>query len=138
MKEDYLARGFQKIHDDLAFLMNCFREVLEELGEHALAANLPWINQVRIDLPPNPRLCQAYSIAFQFLNMVEENVAAQVRRARESEIGLAGEPGLWADHLRKSQESGISESTIAAQFNKIWFEPELTAQPTEAEGRAVL
>ena len=102
MKEDYIARGFQKIHDDLAFLMNCFREVLEELGEDHLAANLPWINQVRIDLAPNPRLCQAYSIAFQLLNMVEENVAAQVRRSRESEIGLAGEPGLWADHLHRT------------------------------------
>src|ERR1700730_4443173 len=83
------------------FSDNCFREVLEELGENHLAANLPWISPVRIDLPPNPRLCQAYSIAFQLLNMVEENVAAQVRRARESEIGLSGEPGLWADHLRK-------------------------------------
>jgi len=30
MKEDYLARGFQKIHDDLDFLLTCFREVLEE------------------------------------------------------------------------------------------------------------
>jgi hypothetical protein len=62
MKEDYFARGFQKIHDDLAFLMHCFREVLEELGEQHLANNLPWINEVRIDLTPNPRLCQAYSI----------------------------------------------------------------------------
>jgi phosphoenolpyruvate carboxylase len=71
MKEDYLARGFQKIHVDLAFLMHCFREVLEELGEQHLANNLPWISEVRIDLTPNPRLCQAYSIAFQLLNMVE-------------------------------------------------------------------
>ena len=138
MKEDYLARGFQKIHDDLAFLMNCFREVLEELGEQHLADNLPWINQVRIDPTPNPRLCQAYSIAFQFLNMVEENVAAQVRRARESETGLAGEPGLWADQLRKLRQSGISESTIAAQLNKIRVEPVLTAHPTEAKRLAVL
>src|ERR1700681_483951 len=113
MKEDYLARVFQKIHDDLAFLMNCLREVLEELGENHLATNLPWINPVRIDLAPNPRLCQAYSIAFQLLNMVEENVAAQVRRARESEIGLSGDPGLWADHLRKMRESGITETEIA-------------------------
>ena len=138
MKEDYLARGFQKIHDDLAFLMNCFREVLEELGEQHLADNLPWINQVRIDPTPNPRLCQAYSIAFQFLNMVEENVAAQVRRARESETGLAGEPGLWADQLRKLRQSGISETTIAAQLNKIRVEPVLTAHPTEAKRLAVL
>jgi len=138
MKEDYTARGFQKIHDDLAFLMNCFREVLEELGEDHLATNLPWINQVRIDLAPNPRLCQAYSIAFQLLNMVEENVAAQVRRSRESEIGLAGEPGLWADHFHRLHESGISESLVAAQLNKIRIEPVLTAHPTEAKRLAVL
>ncbi len=138
MKEDYLERGFKKIHDDLAFLMNCFREVLEELGEVHLAANLPWINPVRIDLAPNPRLCQAYSIAFQLLNMVEENVAAQVRRSRESEIGLTGEPGLWADHLHRLHESGISESLVAGQLNKIRIEPVLTAHPTEAKRLAVL
>src|ERR1700730_15671697 len=138
MKEDYITRGFQKIHHDLAFLMNCFREVLEELGENHLATNLPWINQVRIDLAPNPRLCQAYSIAFQLLNMVEENVAAQVRRSRESEIGLVGEPGLWADHLHKLHESGISESLVAAQLNKIRVEPVLTAHPTEAKRLPVL
>jgi phosphoenolpyruvate carboxylase len=67
MKENYIERGFKKIHDDLAFLMTCFREVLEELGEDHLAKNLPWVNQVRIDQAPNPRLCQAYSIAFQLL-----------------------------------------------------------------------
>ena len=138
MKENYIARGFQKIHDDLTFLMICFREVLEELGEHYLASNLPWINQVNVDAEPNSRLCQAYSIAFQLLNMVEENVAAQVRRARESEIGLSGEPGLWADHLRKMRESGISEMEIAGQLNKIRIEPVLTAHPTEAKRLAVL
>jgi phosphoenolpyruvate carboxylase len=138
MKEEYLARGFQKIHEDLAFLMNCFREVLEELDEDHLAKNLPWINQVRIDLAPNPRLCQAYSIAFQLLNMVEENAAAQVRRARESETGLTGEPGLWADYLHKLHESGISESLVASQLNKIRVEPVLTAHPTEAKRLAVL
>lgn len=53
MKEDYLARGFRNIHDDLDFLLTCFREVFEELGQDHLAANLPWINQVNID-PQNP------------------------------------------------------------------------------------
>jgi phosphoenolpyruvate carboxylase len=138
MKEDYIARGFQKIHQDLDFLMLCFREVLEELGEQYLAQNLPWINRVNVDAEPNPRLCQAYSIAFQLLNMVEENVAAQIRRLRESEIGLSGEPGLWADHLRKMHESGITEDEIIGQLNKIRIEPVLTAHPTEAKRLAVL
>lgn len=138
MKEDYLAHGFQKIHDDLAFLIHCFREVLIELGEHELAGNLPWINQVKVSPNPNPRLCQAYSIAFQLLNMVEENVASQVRRSRESETCLAGEPGLWAYHLKKLQEANIFESDIASQLSQIRIEPVLTAHPTEAKRLAVL
>ena len=31
-----------KVERDLAFLMGCFREVLEESGELALLAHLPW------------------------------------------------------------------------------------------------
>jgi phosphoenolpyruvate carboxylase len=138
MKEDYLAFGFQKIREDLNFLMECFREVLEALGEGQLAARLPWVNQVVCDPTPNPRLSQAYSVAFQLLNMVEENVAAQVRRARESEQSLAQEPGLWAYQLQKLRQTGISEDEITAQLHKIRVEPVLTAHPTEAKRLAVL
>jgi len=138
MKEDYLAFGFQKIREDLNFLMKCFREVLEALGEGQLAARLPWVNQVVCDPTPNPRLSQAYSVAFQLLNMVEENVAAQVRRARESEQSLAQEPGLWAYQLQKLRQTGISEDEITAQLHKIRVEPVLTAHPTEAKRLAVL
>jgi len=138
MKEDYLAFGFQKIREDLNFLMECFREVLEALGEGQLAARLPWINEVVCDPTPNSRLSQAYSVAFQLLNMVEENVAAQVRRARESEHSLAQEPGLWAYQLQKLRQTGISEDEITAQLHKIRVEPVLTAHPTEAKRLAVL
>ena len=79
MKPDYLSRGFEKIYEDISFLMHCFKEVLEELGELELARSLPWISEVKVSPEPNPRLSQAYSVAFQLLNMVEENVAAQVR-----------------------------------------------------------
>ena len=39
--------NFNKIHEDLEFIMTCFREVLEELGEQALAEQLPWQNGTR-------------------------------------------------------------------------------------------
>ena len=138
MKPDYLSRGFEKIHEDLSFLMHCFREVLEELGETKLAQSLPWISEVKVSSEANPRLSQTYSIAFQLLNMVEENVAAQVRRARESDLGLASEPGLWADQLERVKRAGLSESEIAAQLPSIRVEPVLTAHPTEAKRLAVL
>ena len=48
-------------------------------------------------------------------------MAAQIRRARESETELAGEPGLWADQLRKLRRS-LTRSG-----------PVLTAHPTEAK-----
>ena len=138
MKPDYLSKGFDKIHEDLSFLMHCFREVLEELGEVELAQSLPWISEVKVSSEPNPRLSQTYSIAFQLLNMVEENVAAQVRRERESDLGLASEPGLWADQLERLKKAGISEPDIAAQMASIRVEPVLTAHPTEAKRLAVL
>ncbi|MBV9275704.1 MAG: phosphoenolpyruvate carboxylase, partial [Verrucomicrobia bacterium] len=138
MKPYYLSLGFEKIHEDLSFLMHCFREVLEELGELELAQSLPWISQVKVSSEANPRLSQTYSIAFQLLNMVEENVAAQVRRARESELGLASEPGLWADQLQRLKQAGFAESAIAAQLPSIRVEPVLTAHPTEAKRLAVL
>jgi phosphoenolpyruvate carboxylase len=138
MKPDYLSRGFEKIHEDLSFLMHCFREVLEELGETELAQSLPWISQVKVSPEANPRLSQAYSVAFQLLNMVEENVAAQVRRARESDLGLASEPGLWADQLERLKRAGVTESEIATQLPSIRVEPVLTAHPTEAKRLAVL
>ncbi len=138
MKPDYLSRGFEKIREDLAFLMHCFREVLEELGETDLAQRLPWISNVTISDRHHPRLSQSYSIAFQLLNMVEENVAAQVRRLRQSDLGLASEAGLWAYHLARLKKLGISEEQIASRLPQIRVEPVLTAHPTEAKRLAVL
>ena len=40
-----------KVDRDLGFLMQCFREVLEEAGEYALAQYLPW--QETDTHPPN-------------------------------------------------------------------------------------
>src|ERR1700738_479292 len=104
MKPDYLSRGFEKIHEDLSFLMHCFREVLEELGEADLAKRLPWISDVTISDQPNPRLSQAYSVAFQVLNMAEENVPAQVRRWRKPDLALAASLAFGLTNYRNSRK----------------------------------
>ncbi|PWU05598.1 MAG: phosphoenolpyruvate carboxylase, partial [Verrucomicrobia bacterium] len=136
----YLKDGFAKIEADLRFLMTCFAEVLDDAGESLLARCLPWVSDSKIERGKilTERLCQAYSIAFQLLNIVEENTAAQIRRQREAEVGVAAEHGLWGYHFKKLRTAGISPQKIATILSRIVVEPVLTAHPTEAKRSVVL
>src|SRR3954464_6090114 len=92
-----------KVERDLAYLMGCFREVLQEAGEPELAARLPWIGS---GAPPDEtaspaRLSHAYSIAFHLLSMVEQNAAVQQQRAAEAEHGLTAMQALWGQCLQQ-------------------------------------
>ena len=138
---DYVGIGFEKIDRDLRFLIECLGEVLRELGNEELAAQLPWFGPPAetgevAALPP--QLGLVYSIAFQLLNMVEENAAASMRVLREVSEGLTAERGLWGEQLAKLKQSGVAESVIAEALGKICVEPVLTAHPTEAKRLAVL
>ncbi len=132
---DYIVSGFEKIEKDLSFLMGCLQEVLIELGEKDVAACLPWIGS-------GDAKCkgfeQAYSIAFQLLNMVEESAATRTRRLREIAGGLEDEPGLWGQQLKRLQVAGKTADEIAASLHEVRIEPVLTAHPTEAKRAAVL
>lgn len=77
-------------------------------------------------------------MAFQLVNMVEENAAAQQRRQEEVEYGCVQEPGLWAQTLRELAEMGLSQEQIAAALPHIRVLPVLTAHPTEAKRSTVL
>lgn len=129
-----------KVDRDLRFLIQCFREVLIELGETELAERLPW-QDGRTDPPAAllpERTAQAYSMAFQMLNMVEENAAAQFRRQQEAEHGMTHESGLWGQNLHRLKNFGLTERQIAAALPQICVEPVLTAHPTEAKRATVL
>ena len=137
-----MSSGLEKIDRDLLFLIDCFREVLLDLGQPTLAQSLPWddieySNEDGTDELP-PRVGQAFAIAFQLLNMVEENAAAQTRRAREREQGINYERGLWGHVLQKLQNEGFSALQIAEVLPRVRVEPVLTAHPTEAKRLSVL
>lgn len=129
-----------KVERDLSFLMQCFREVLEEAGEHALARSLPWqgADVPPLDVLPSERLSQAYSIAFQLLSMVEQNAAVQHQRTSEAEHGLTAMQALWGQCLQQLTERQISDRQIAAALPHIRVELVLTAHPTEAKRTIVL
>lgn len=129
-----------KADQDMDWLMACFREVLAETGSVDLAAALPWKSS-RDSLeaiPHSDRAIQAFAVAFQLLNQVEENAAAQTRRVAEDTYGLAYERGLWGQILEQLFAQGIADTAIAAALPRIRVEPVLTAHPTEAKRATVL
>ena len=147
---ELLESGLAKIDDDLAFLMDCLREVLVSLGEEHLARFVPWtaarLNERHVPASEEPaasepfpaRLGQVYATAFQLLNLIEENVSGQVRRTREKIAGPASEPGLWGANLQKLRAAGLGAEEIAAGLSGIIVEPVLTAHPTEAKRATTL
>jgi phosphoenolpyruvate carboxylase len=129
----------QKVERDLAFLMDCFREVLDEAGEPALASCLPWTGGCAPpDGVPRERLVQAYSIAFHLLSMAEQNAAIQHQRQTESRDGLAAMQALWGQCLRQMLEASITPAQIAAALPDMRVDLVLTAHPTEAKRTIVL
>ena len=130
--------GFRVLEEDLHYLMEAFAAVLRRMGEPALADRLPWVGRaLEPEDKPNRALGQAFSIAFQMLNIVEERAAAQVRRLREKKAGPQAEKGLWADNLASMCRLGVSEADLLAVLRSVRVEPVLTAHPTEAKRETV-
>jgi phosphoenolpyruvate carboxylase len=132
--------NLDKINADLTFLLDCFQEVLAELGETELAQHLlQRASAAPLTASHAPhRIAQAYSIGFQLLNMVEENASVQMRRTLEAEGRLAEVSGLWQQNLQRLRALGLSGEQIAANLAHIQVESVLTAHPTEAKRATVL
>lgn len=135
-----LKNWSSKIDGDLEFLAGCLRTMLEQAGEGTLAQSVPWANgepPKAVDVRGD-RLVQVLSIAFQVLNIVEENAAVAMRRDLERQGAAAADPGLWGDVLSTLQRCGHSPESIAMRLNETEVEVVLTAHPTEAKRPVVL
>lgn len=127
----------EKAEGDYEFLRECFCEVLHEVGESEVAQMLsPAAGAVAA--VHSQAAAQAQSIAFQLLNLAEENAAAQHQRAIEATEGLAGITGGWGRALQQLKQRGMSGAEIAAVLPSIRVEAVLTAHPTEAKRATAL
>jgi len=142
MEKNVALQGYKKIKDDLSFMMQCFAEMLENLGEHALALQLPWVNNPGKEADPSEvppeKLIQAYSMSFQLLNMVEENAAAQFRRRAEDAAGPAAIRGSWGETFGQWKQAGYGPAEMKSRVAGLNVRPVLTAHPTEAKRVTVL
>lgn len=135
-------QNVDKFDQDLGFVMQAFKEVLEELEHSELIPFVPWLDAKQELAPPDKaspyRLVQMLSISFQLLGMIEENINIQNRRQQQAQGSLEKEAGLWPwafDELRRAQ---FSEADILKTLQHLHVEPVLTAHPTESKRATVL
>jgi len=133
--------------ESLSLLMQSLARVLVSVGQESVAAYLPWQriwnpqpSPPVIDLPPTSAedCLQAFSIAFQLLNLAEENAILQARRATARHDAKASESGSWEQALTQAIERGVSPAQLTQLLSQLRIEPVLTAHPTEAKRQTVL
>lgn len=129
--------GFELIDESLHFLMDCLHEALTQLGETELLPYLPWSATPPAETTPPDGVQQLHSIGFQLLNMVEERVAAAIRREREKELGADSIRGLWPQALSDMRDMGLNAEQMLAVMARVDVQPVLTAHPTEAKRASV-
>ncbi len=137
---DTRQEGFAKWTSDFEYLRGLFCATLRGEGERELAdfVEACFDSGSTGAAPLSARHCQALSIAFQLLNIVEENTANQFRRRAEDPRRGEGERGLWLYNLGDLVQRGFNEANVRAALDRISVEPVLTAHPTEAKRATVL
>lgn len=136
-REKLRLEGFDLIDVRLQLLIGCLREALESVGANELVPYLPWVGHEPEAGNIPEGLPKLYSIGFQLLNMVEERVAAEIRREREKALGAETIRGLWPQALRDLKSLGLSPEQILEAVASVRVEPVLTAHPTEAKRTSV-
>lgn len=133
---DVQLQELAKSDQNQAFVLECFREVLSELGEHELSDLLGSAEPAATDL--DERFVQACSIAFQLLAIAEDLAAESRQRAADSDGSAEPLPGSWRQNLDRLQRMGLNEARILDGLGRVRIEPVLTAHPTEAKRATVL
>ena len=145
-----LQEGFAKWTSSFDYLRKLFCAMLLEEGDAELAAFIeacfggsqgPSHRAPQWPAAPSQhssRYCQALSIVFQLLDVVEENTSNQVRRRTDDPRRREGEPGFWLWNLNDLRQRGFSEEEVRQAIRGVSAEPVLTAHPTEAKRATVL
>ena len=137
MKEKNQVNEFQNIIDARAFILSCYKDMLERIDEHDVVSLLKLNNNSDNEITPytvsDEKTIQAYGIYFQLMNLIEENAATQYRRELENKEGVSAIRGSWGETLKLWKDQGKTEDEMIGVISSVKLLPVLTAHPTEAK-----
>lgn len=135
--EQHINSGLEKVDRDIDSLLSCAREVLAEIGEPELAPLLER-DQPQAGEIPAEKTAQVLSIAFQIMNLVEENAANQYGRRLEAQEKSDRDTGSWGYWLKRIAETSPSKGDLMKTIRRASVHAVLTGHPTEAKRPSVL
>ncbi len=136
LKDPLYIKGFEKIDRDEEMLRSCLDQVLCEIGLEDLR---PFVDKAKSNTHSdlNQQSVQLLSILFQLLNLVEENVANQINRQRQSVYGGKAISGSWANSI-EHVAGDKDRSTILKELSNLQVDIVFTAHPTESKKASIL
>lgn len=135
--EQHITAGLEKVDRDIDFLLSCAAEVLTEIGEPELATLLDR-EEPDAGTIPAEKSAQVLSIAFQIMNLVEENASNQSARSLEAKQQSSSDTGSWGYWLKRIAESNKEGGDLFETIRRSSVHPVLTGHPTEAKRPSVL
>ena len=132
--DSYLAEGFRQLDEELHHAMAVLTEAVPLDPE--IIAQLSWEDDDGTKLPTSEQSAesaQLHSLAFELLNMVEEDVASRFRVRRHIQHGPTAVNGLWPHMIREIAAAGCTEDEAIEKLRQVCVEPVLTAHPTESK-----
>ncbi len=116
MKSIIETNEYQKINDDIKFILLCYEEMLTRINEKEtiklLKLNQVSHQEIMAHSVSDEKITQALGIYFQLITLVEENAAKQYHRQLENEDGITAIRGSWGETFELWIKQGLSEDRI--------------------------
>ncbi|MEM7384425.1 MAG: phosphoenolpyruvate carboxylase [Verrucomicrobiota bacterium] len=137
--KDTIQAGFDEIETLLGHAIATLTDIVgpeTKLAQLLQQASKGELNEAGHEADP-VQAAQLSAVYFELLNLIEETVAARMRRERQSTKGLQAVKGLWGEAFQLVGANQGTEQKLLDELRAITVEPVLTAHPTEAKRATV-
>jgi phosphoenolpyruvate carboxylase len=134
LNEVLKTQAAPKVAETVELLQRSFRALHRNAGP---AQSLRLIRTIEQLTPAVlDEVVRAFNLHFSLTNIAEESHQLRTRR-RQAERGGHYWAGSFHDTLARLKQSGVTVDKLQIMLDQLWYQPVLTAHPTEARRRAI-